>query len=81
MTEFEQKVLTELAALSQSVADLGMLVAKGFGDTAQSIKEQNELFASVVGEEIANLNRRLDEIAVALMPQRGGHYTVPPQTT
>lgn len=129
MTEFEQKVLTELAALSQSVADSGSLiilvdlvreaqvraesavgvlttevgsVLQELGDVkngialliegkaqildklagiAQSIKEQNELFASVVGEEIANLNRRLDEIAVALMPQRGGHYTVPPQTT
>ena len=115
MTEFEQKVLTELAALSQSVADSGSLIIEAqvraesaigvlttevgsvlqeLGDVkngialliegkaqildklagiAQSIKEQNELFASVVGEEIANLNRRLDEIAVALMPQRGGH--------
>jgi hypothetical protein len=83
MTEFEQKVLTDLAGIAQSAADGGMLTVEAqakivsgialliegkaqildkLAGIAQGIKEQNELFAEVVGGEIANLNRRLDNI-------------------
>jgi hypothetical protein len=58
MTEFEEKTIAGIGLLIEGKA----VILDKLSAIAQSIKEQNETFAEVVGGEIANLNRRLDNI-------------------